>query len=137
MFLVLYEWVGLVKLLLSNLFLLHLALNTVKESLNIVNVFQVCHMFRGCKSEDMPPHIYSVAQSAYETVISTRHDGSIVFMGPAGSGKTTNYRHTLHYMALIAGHQNKVALVNTTFPKMAQPKMQIWRLMNLEAKVEV
>ncbi|XP_046684010.1 unconventional myosin-XVIIIa isoform X2 [Homalodisca vitripennis] len=69
---------------------------------------KVCHMFRGCKSEDMPPHIYSVAQSAYEMVVSTRHDGSIVFLGASGSGKTTNYRHSLHYLALVAGHQNKV-----------------------------
>lgn len=68
-------------------------------------------MFRGCKSEDMPPHIYSVAQSAYETVISTRQDGSVVFMGPTGSGKTTSYRHTLLFLALIAGYQHKVTLM--------------------------
>ncbi|XP_054281461.1 unconventional myosin-XVIIIa-like isoform X2 [Macrosteles quadrilineatus] len=71
---------------------------------------KVCHMFRGCKTEDMPPHIYATAQSAYETVISTRHDGSVVFMGHSASGKTTNFRHTLHYLALVAGYQNKVII---------------------------
>lgn len=69
---------------------------------------KVGHMFRGCKSEDMPAHIYSIAQSAYRGVLASRRDHSIVFLGQSGSGKTTNYRHVLHYLALAAGSVNKV-----------------------------
>lgn len=68
---------------------------------------KVGHMFRGCKSEDMPAHIYSIAQSAYRGVLASRRDHSIAFLGQSGSGKTTNYRHTLHYLALAAGSVNK------------------------------
>ena len=57
-------------------------------------------MFRGCRQEDMPPHIYSVGQAAYRDMVSTRRDQSVVFMGRSGSGKTTNFRHVLHYLAL-------------------------------------
>ena len=29
-------------------------------------------MFKDCKQEDMPPHIYSVANTAYRTMLRTR-----------------------------------------------------------------
>ncbi|XP_049839804.1 unconventional myosin-XVIIIa isoform X2 [Schistocerca gregaria] len=72
---------------------------------------KVVQMFRGCKSEDMPPHIYSLAQSAYRSMLASRRDQSIVLLGRSGSGKTTSFRHILHYLALAAGTVNKVATV--------------------------
>lgn len=65
-------------------------------------------MFRGCKSEDMPPHIYAIAQSAYRGMLATRRDHSLVFLGRSGAGKTTNFKHALHYLVLAAGTVNKV-----------------------------
>lgn len=65
-------------------------------------------LFKGCKSEDMPPHIYSMAQSSYHTMLSTRRDQSIVFLGRSGSGKTTNFRHSIHYLVTTCGVVNKV-----------------------------
>lgn len=65
-------------------------------------------MFRGCKSEDMPPHIYSLAQSAYHGMLASRRDHSVVLLGRSGSGKTTNFKHVLHYLVLAAGAVNKV-----------------------------
>lgn len=34
-------------------------------------------MFRGCKTEDTPPHIYSMSQAAYRSMIATKRDQSI------------------------------------------------------------
>lgn len=65
-------------------------------------------MFKGCKSEDMPPHIYAMTQSAYRGMLATRRDHSLVFLGRSGSGKTTNFKHALHYLLLAAGTVNKV-----------------------------
>lgn len=65
-------------------------------------------MFRGCKSEDMPPHIYSTSQNAYRALMETRRDQSLVFMGRSGSGKTTSFKHALYYLTLVAGSVNKV-----------------------------
>lgn len=68
-------------------------------------------LFRGCKSEDMPPHIYSSAQSAYRSMLATRSDQSLIFVGRSGSGKSHNFRNSLHYLCLAAGCPSKVITV--------------------------
>lgn len=68
---------------------------------------QVMHMFKGCRREDMAPHIYAVAQTAYRTMLMSRQDQSIVLLGGSGSGKTTSCQHLVQYLATIAG-ANKV-----------------------------
>ena len=70
--------------------------------------WQVIQMFRGCKPEDMPPHVYATAQIAYRALRSTRHDQAIVFLGRSGSGKTTTARHVMHYYTVAAGCVNGV-----------------------------
>lgn len=70
---------------------------------------KVAHMFRGCKPEDMPPHIYAAAQGAYRGALASRRDQSLVFQGRSGAGKTCNFRHALHYLVLAAGSVNKVS----------------------------
>ncbi|XP_048583145.1 unconventional myosin-XVIIIa-like isoform X2 [Nematostella vectensis] len=64
---------------------------------------KVIQMFRGCKQEDMPPHIFATAQTAYRNMLATRIDQSVVLMGSSGSGKTTCAKHILHYLSSIAG----------------------------------
>ncbi|XP_043225298.1 unconventional myosin-XVIIIa-like isoform X2 [Amphibalanus amphitrite] len=59
---------------------------------------KVIQMFRGCKPDDMPPHIYSTAQTAYRALLSQRQDQSVVLLGRSGSGKTTNARHLINYL---------------------------------------
>lgn len=72
---------------------------------------KVVALFKGCKTDDMPPHIYSTAQSAYHNMLSTRKDQSLVFLGRSGSGKTTNFRHSVQYLLTAAGAINKVLSV--------------------------
>nr|XP_006817918.1 PREDICTED: unconventional myosin-XVIIIa [Saccoglossus kowalevskii] len=67
---------------------------------------KVMQMFKGCKQEDMPPHVYAIAQTAYRQMLSSRMDRSIVLMGRSGSGKTMNVRHVLNYLVNIAGTVN-------------------------------
>lgn len=74
----------------------------------VLMLLQVIQMLKGCKQEDMPPHIYSVAQKSYHTMVTSRRDQSIVFMGRSASGKTTNARHVLHYLSVAAGTVNKI-----------------------------
>nr|CAD7429075.1 unnamed protein product [Timema monikensis] len=71
---------------------------------------KVMHMFRGCKSEDMPPHIYSLAQSTYRSMLTSRRDHSILLLGRSGSGKTINFKHILHYLVLTVGSVNKAVI---------------------------
>lgn len=60
-------------------------------------------MFKSCRDDDMPPHVYAVAQSALNNLLRTRRDQSIVLQGRSGSGKTTNFRHLLQYFVAVAG----------------------------------
>uniref|UniRef100_A0A8C3A7M9 Myosin XVIIIA n=1 Tax=Cyclopterus lumpus TaxID=8103 RepID=A0A8C3A7M9_CYCLU len=69
---------------------------------------KVMHMFKGCRREDSAPHIYSVAQSAYRNLLTTRQDQSIVLLGKSGSGKTTNCQHLVQYLVSIAGSTGKI-----------------------------
>ncbi|XP_014681276.1 PREDICTED: unconventional myosin-XVIIIa-like [Priapulus caudatus] len=72
---------------------------------------KVIHMLKGCKQEDMPPHVYAVAQKAYHAMVTSHRDQSVVLVGRSGSGKTTNARHALHYLAVAAGTVNKILTV--------------------------
>lgn len=66
-------------------------------------------MFKGCRREDMAPHIYAVAQTAYRAMLMSRQDQSVILLGSSGSGKTTSCQHLVQYLATIAGTSgNKV-----------------------------
>ncbi|NXI38329.1 MY18A protein, partial [Galbula dea] len=69
---------------------------------------KVMHMFKGCRREDMSPHIYAVAQAAYRSMLMSRQDQAIVLLGASGSGKTTNCQHLVQYLSTIAGSTGKV-----------------------------
>lgn len=73
---------------------------------------KVIQMFKGCKQEDMPPHIYSVAQHAHREMLSSRLDQSIVLLGRSGSGKTTNAHHILQYFVLASGSVNNFITID-------------------------
>ncbi|XP_073172069.1 unconventional myosin-XVIIIa isoform X1 [Lepidochelys kempii] len=69
---------------------------------------KVMHMFKGCRREDMSPHIYAVAQAAYRTMLMSRQDQSVVLLGSSGSGKTMCCQHLIQYLATTAGSTGKV-----------------------------
>lgn len=64
---------------------------------------KVMQIFKGCKQEDMPPHIYAMGQITYREMLQSRSDQSVVFMGRSGSGKTSNSRHVMQYLITAAG----------------------------------
>lgn len=67
------------------------------------------HMFKGCRREDVAPHVYAVAQTAYRAMLMSRQDQSLILLGSSGSGKTTSCQHLVQYLATVAGTSgNKV-----------------------------
>ncbi|XP_025090259.1 unconventional myosin-XVIIIa-like isoform X3 [Pomacea canaliculata] len=72
---------------------------------------KLIHMFKGCKQEDLPPHVYSAAQIAYRDLLASRRDQSILFLGRSGSGKTCSLQHCLHYLIGAAGSINNILTV--------------------------
>nr|XP_022343139.1 unconventional myosin-XVIIIa-like isoform X4 [Crassostrea virginica] len=69
---------------------------------------KVIHVFKGCKQEDMPPHIYASGQMAYRDMLNSRRDQSVILMGRSGSGKSVNAKHILSYLTLAAGSINNI-----------------------------
>lgn len=76
------------------------------ESTNFRSIYndKVIGMFKGCKQDDMPPHVYSYVQSVYRNMLSSRQDQSIVLMGHSASGKTTNSKFILNYLFKVASN---------------------------------
>lgn len=64
--------------------------------------------FKTCRDDDMPPHIYAIAQSALSGLLRTRKDQSIVIQGRSGSGKSTSLRHIIQYLVVVAGSSKQV-----------------------------
>lgn len=60
-----------------------------------------------CPSDNMPPHVYSLAQCSYREMLETRRDQSLIFIGNSASGKSTSFKHAIFYLTLMAG-ANKV-----------------------------
>uniref|UniRef100_A0A182NZN9 Myosin motor domain-containing protein n=1 Tax=Anopheles epiroticus TaxID=199890 RepID=A0A182NZN9_9DIPT len=72
---------------------------------------KVASMFRGCKAEDdMPPHIFAQAQTAYRAMLETRRDQSLIFLGRSGAGKTTSFKHALYYLTLASRQEAQPAV---------------------------
>ncbi|BFZ18652.1 hypothetical protein BsWGS_21691 [Bradybaena similaris] len=72
---------------------------------------KVIQILKGCKQEDMPPHIFSMAQILYRDMLNSRRDQSLLLMGKSGSGKTTNAQHVMHYLITAAGATSSVFTV--------------------------
>lgn len=67
---------------------------------------EVMKMLEYCQLRDLPPHIYSIARSAYESLRKTAKSQSVVLLGHSGSGKTTNVYHILEYLCLTTAVQS-------------------------------
>lgn len=50
----------------------------------------------------LPPHIYSLSEQAYETLLTTNISQSILISGESGAGKTESIKYILGYIARVS-----------------------------------
>ncbi|XP_006761786.1 PREDICTED: myosin-13 [Myotis davidii] len=63
---------------------------------------EVVAAYRGKKSQEAPPHIFSISDNAYQFMLTDRDNQSILITGESGAGKTVNTKRVIQYFATIA-----------------------------------
>uniref|UniRef100_A0A672PGR4 Uncharacterized protein n=1 Tax=Sinocyclocheilus grahami TaxID=75366 RepID=A0A672PGR4_SINGR len=56
----------------------------------------------GKKHMEVPPHIFSVSDNAYQNMLTDRENQSVLITGESGAGKTVNTKRVIQYFATIA-----------------------------------
>uniref|UniRef100_A0A8B9JXN5 Myosin VA n=1 Tax=Astyanax mexicanus TaxID=7994 RepID=A0A8B9JXN5_ASTMX len=64
---------------------------------------EVIDVYSGQDMADMDPHIFSLAEDAYRTMIRSEKNQSIIISGESGSGKTVSAKFTMRYFAVVGG----------------------------------
>ncbi|XP_077511478.1 unconventional myosin-XVIIIa-like isoform X2 [Amblyomma americanum] len=63
---------------------------------------KVMRLFQSCKPDDLPPHVFAVAQSAHSALVATRRDQTVLFLGRSGAGQSSAARQVLQYLSITA-----------------------------------
>ncbi|KAL7860466.1 hypothetical protein AOLI_G00168150 [Acnodon oligacanthus] len=68
---------------------------------------EVINGYRGKKRQEVPPHIFSISDNAYQYMLTDRENQSILITGESGAGKTVNTKRVIQYFATIASVGDK------------------------------
>ncbi|KAM9837420.1 myosin-1-like [Aulostomus maculatus] len=68
---------------------------------------EVVVAYRGKKRQEAPPHIFSISDNAYQSMLTDRENQSILITGESGAGKTVNTKRVIQYFATIAGSSDR------------------------------
>ncbi|KAI7794010.1 putative myosin-7-like, partial [Triplophysa rosa] len=63
---------------------------------------EVVAAYKGKRRSDVPPHIFSIADNAYNDMLKNRENQSMLITGESGAGKTVNTKRVIQYFAIIA-----------------------------------
>ena len=58
--------------------------------------------YKGKRRSEMPPHLFSVADNAYQFMVQDRENQSMLITGESGAGKTENTKKVIMYFAKVA-----------------------------------
>jgi len=67
-----------------------------------IYTYQVMEKFRGKRRNEMPPHLFAVADNAYSNMMQDRENQSVLITGESGAGKTENTKKVISYFASVA-----------------------------------
>jgi len=65
---------------------------------------KMVHYYRGKKKNEVPPHLYYVADNAYASMTRDRCNQSMLITGESGAGKTENTKKVIQYFAFVAAN---------------------------------
>jgi len=64
---------------------------------------EVLNSYRGKNRLEMPPHVYSIAESAYYNMKGYHENQCIIISGESGAGKTEAAKRIMQYIANVSG----------------------------------
>ncbi|KAF7682884.1 putative myosin heavy chain [Astathelohania contejeani] len=88
----------------SGLFLI--AMNPYCE-VNLYTTAQV-KKYAEKRKDELPPHIFAIANEAYSNMISSQKDQSILITGESGAGKTVNTKKVIQFLTTICSSNSNV-----------------------------
>ncbi|KAL1915213.1 uncharacterized protein VTP21DRAFT_7489 [Calcarisporiella thermophila] len=62
------------------------------------------HAYSGGKREDLPPHLFAIAEDAYRCMIREDKNQTIIVSGESGAGKTVSAKYIMRYFATAENH---------------------------------
>ncbi|XP_052814276.1 myosin heavy chain, striated muscle-like [Mya arenaria] len=67
----------------------------------------IIEKYRGKRKMEMPPHLFAVADYAFQNMLQDRENQSCLITGESGAGKTENTKKVIMYFAKVAASQQK------------------------------
>jgi myosin-9 len=71
-------------------------------------------LYQNRRLGELPPHIFAIADAAYQTLRSERRDQCIVISGESGSGKTESTNFLLHHLTALSARDSAAGRVEQT-----------------------
>ena len=70
---------------------------------------RVSKIYLGKRRNEVPPHLWSIAETAYRGMLTTQKNQAMLITGESGAGKTENTKKVITYLAMVATGSGKKA----------------------------
>merc|ERR1712180_382270 len=68
---------------------------------------RVCKIYLGKRRNEVPPHLWAIAEGAYRNMLQNQKDNAMLITGESGAGKTENTKKVITYLAMVATGSGK------------------------------
>merc|ERR1712121_626598 len=68
---------------------------------------RVVQIYRGKRRNEVPPHIFAIADGAYSDMLQNGENQSMLITGESGAGKTENTKKVIAYFANVGANTKK------------------------------
>ena len=63
---------------------------------------RVCKIYLGKRRNEVPPHLWAIAECAYRNMLQNKKDNAMLITGESGAGKTENTKKVIIYLVMVS-----------------------------------